>query len=196
MTANAMQGDREMCLQAGMNDYVTKPIRLEHVVASLKKSWESLGRRTFDTSVEIVEEQPEQFQDNEHPETSQEVQDVLDPAAIQRLEELAGGDSAFLVDFIDTFLERTPSMFEDLKKESGRQRFEYFASVGGTHSNPTVRPWGRPVYVNCVRNWRIWVSMKIWNKAPEKLAAVEVDFEPIRVALQSLREGYLKQQVG
>ena len=47
MTANAMQGDREMCLAAGMNDYVTKPIRLEQVVASLKRSWESLeGKAT------------------------------------------------------------------------------------------------------------------------------------------------------
>jgi signal transduction histidine kinase/CheY-like chemotaxis protein len=36
MTANAMQGDRDMCLAAGMDDYVTKPIRVERLVEALQ----------------------------------------------------------------------------------------------------------------------------------------------------------------
>jgi CheY-like chemotaxis protein len=37
MTANAMQGDREMCLQAGMDDYIAKPIRVEELVSALSQ---------------------------------------------------------------------------------------------------------------------------------------------------------------
>lgn len=37
MTANAMQGDREMCLAAGMDDYLTKPIRLDQLAEALKR---------------------------------------------------------------------------------------------------------------------------------------------------------------
>ena len=35
MTANAMQGDREMCIDAGMDDYLTKPIRVDRLVEAL-----------------------------------------------------------------------------------------------------------------------------------------------------------------
>jgi PAS domain S-box-containing protein len=37
MTANAMQEDREKCLEAGMNDYVSKPIRVEELVQALSQ---------------------------------------------------------------------------------------------------------------------------------------------------------------
>jgi CheY-like chemotaxis protein len=41
MTANAMVGDREDCLEAGMDDYVAKPIRAEIVLEVLKRTFPS-----------------------------------------------------------------------------------------------------------------------------------------------------------
>ena len=38
MTAGAMQGDREACLEAGMDDYISKPIRIPELVQALERS--------------------------------------------------------------------------------------------------------------------------------------------------------------
>src|SRR5204863_75275 len=37
MTANTMEGDRELCLTAGMDDYIAKPMRMEQLQAALEK---------------------------------------------------------------------------------------------------------------------------------------------------------------
>jgi len=37
ITANAMKGDKEICLKAGMDDYTTKPIKREIVLETLEK---------------------------------------------------------------------------------------------------------------------------------------------------------------
>ncbi|MGH2849367.1 MAG: ATP-binding protein, partial [Solirubrobacteraceae bacterium] len=51
MTANAMKGDRDRCIAAGMDDYVTKPMR-SHDVAAILERWLPVG----------VEDRPAQFE--------------------------------------------------------------------------------------------------------------------------------------
>jgi len=37
ITANAMQGDRELCVAAGMDDYVAKPVKLKEIAAVIRR---------------------------------------------------------------------------------------------------------------------------------------------------------------
>jgi CheY-like chemotaxis protein/HPt (histidine-containing phosphotransfer) domain-containing protein len=134
MTANAMAGDRERCLAAGMNDYVSKPIRVKSLVEALTRAGELVQQKESAPETAVSEiAQPglvEVAQGSANRHTAVESLTAahaagsapstngveLDSAALDNLRETVGGDDEFLVELVETFLEDAPQMLADMRK--------------------------------------------------------------------------------
>ena len=111
MTANVTTADREACFDAGMNDYLAKPIRIEELVAALNKSqpFPMHGSASMQDSCAPDMAVKGPFHRGVVP-------SILDPTALDQLLQLVGGDRDSYLKLIDSFLEETPKLLEGIRK--------------------------------------------------------------------------------
>jgi len=114
MTAAAMDGDRDACLAAGMDDYITKPVRLEVVAAVLE--WWIAGAEADPTS---------------EPGTvsSDTLFEPLDRSQIEVLRSLDDGDGVVLCEIIDEYLIQAVEGRDELVRAVGEGDTEALEQV-------------------------------------------------------------------
>jgi HPt (histidine-containing phosphotransfer) domain-containing protein len=97
MTANAMEGDREKCLDVGMDDYIPKPVTIE----GIKKSLEKWGNQV--KTEKIKRSDPD---------------DIMDWKMIDSIRSLDLGDdeASLLLELVYAFIEEYPDNIDKLKE--------------------------------------------------------------------------------
>jgi hypothetical protein len=110
VTAHALQGDRTRCLEAGMDDYLSKPIKPDQLKATLER-WLPQQGTPEGSGVRSPESNPQPLTPN--PQLS-----VFDLAeALERVE----GDRELLAEMAALFLEEYPTMLEQIQQAIVKQ---------------------------------------------------------------------------
>jgi CheY-like chemotaxis protein/HPt (histidine-containing phosphotransfer) domain-containing protein len=94
MTANALEGDRERCMAAGMDDYVSKPVRPEELAAVLERFLSDASRVAQDAPGVLKDTRP--------------------PVDLERLHAVMGDDPEEVCAIIGVYLEQMAHSLERL----------------------------------------------------------------------------------
>src|SRR5262249_36578950 len=128
LTANAMRGDRERCLVAGMDDYLTKPVRKEDLKGILD--------RWISAPIQVHVDQNDHVTLSTDMKAPRPLPVIFDMAAMLRN---IGDDTALLEELVELFLRRYQTMLEEIRValvDGDRQAVEQAAHMlKGTANN-------------------------------------------------------------
>ena len=126
MTANAMQGDREICLAAGMDDYISKPVHMEELAHVLSRC------RPLKQSTEPPESSPDADSAQQAPTATATDPDhaALDLTVLEAFrQEMGEIGSEVIIELIDCYLTEGPPLLQAIRTAINQQNLKEIQRV-------------------------------------------------------------------
>ncbi|KAM3098791.1 PAS domain S-box protein [Phormidesmis sp. 146-35] len=175
MTANAMQGDRQTCLDVGMDDYLSKPIRIEALMRALNQAHRdnafrlALGGTPTDPSGRST------------PRTSPD-RITLNRKALQAIRSLANEGETFLADIINSYLLDAFKLVQTIQTAAETQ--DWLALQQAVHTlKSTSGMLGAIQLAEFCRELETLLQLGTLESVASKVCQLEAEYDNVKASL-------------
>jgi signal transduction histidine kinase/CheY-like chemotaxis protein/HPt (histidine-containing phosphotransfer) domain-containing protein len=171
MTAEAMEGDRETCIAAGMDDYIAKPVNLELLRRALDACRPLATRRLVTEAASVPSANSES----------------LNRSVLHELREQLG-DAESVHKVVTTFLHSTPGLLAALREAAGKGDATEVRRAAHTLKSSSAMLGARALSLACEELERLSRLGDVAD-APARVAALEALYVDVRPKLEALATG-------
>ena len=169
MTANAMQGDRERYLEVGMDDYISKPIRMEELVRALSTS-QPLSADPSSTEMQSVSESGQAA--------------PVDFTALREFEEMMGeGGDEMVRDLVNMYLQNAAALIVEMQESKAQANFEVLRRAAHTLKGNSHQVGAVPLAEHCAELEKLAKASSL-EGADALLTQIQAEYQRVNAALQ------------